>query len=143
MFNFSLNDLPNFAEFTALFDQYKIASVELTFYPEYTELVDSGIASNAVNVCLNTCIDPAGFTLSLYTDVLQYQSCVSTGITKQHTRKLVPKYLLDGVIPVSQYFSCSTPSINMYGVGYGVPPTGVGMTLRSRAKYNLLLKQAR
>lgn len=143
MFNFSLNDLPSSSDFTNLFDQYKIARVDLTFYPEYTELVDSGLASNAVNVTLNTCIDPAGITPTVYTDILQYQSCLSTGITRQHTRSLVPMYLVDSLIPQSLYFSTSSASVNMYGVGYGVPPTGVAMTFRSKAVYHLLLKQAR
>lgn len=143
MLNFSLNDLPDSTDFTKLFDQYTFESVELTWYPEYTELVDSGLASNAVNVCLNTCVDPVGNTIALYTDVLQYQSCMSTGITKQHTRRLVPTYLVDGVIPQRAYISTGTPGANFYGVGYGVPPTGVAMTLRSRAKYNLLLRLAK
>jgi len=143
MFNFSLNDLPNYTEFTTLFDLYKIEKVEVTFYPEYTVLSDSGLASNAVNVQFNTCIDPVGNTPSAYTDILQYSSCKSTGVTKQHSRVIYPMYLLDGIVPQSVYISTASPSTNHYGLGYGVPPTGVAMTFRSRALYYLSLKQAK
>lgn len=135
--NFSLNDLPSSTEFTSLFDQYRIDRVEIEWYPEYTELTDAALVSNAVNVQVNTAIDPVGFAPSAVADVLQYKTLVSTGITKQHRRMLKPQYLIDGVLPISAFVSTSSPSLNWYGVVYGVAPTGVAMTFRSRAKYYL------
>lgn len=133
--NFSLNDLPNSTEFTSLFDQYRLDKVEIEWYPEYTQLVDSALVSNAVNTQVNTAIDPVGFSVVSVADVLQYRTMMATGITKCHKRTLKPMYLIDGVLPINSFVSTSTPSLNWYGVAYGIAPTGVAMTFRSRAKY--------
>lgn len=143
VFNFSLNDLPNYAEFTALFDLYKIELIEIEWTPEYTELTDASLASNAVNVYFNSAIDPAGNTPSAVDDVLQYRSLHSTMITKRHKRTFVPSYLMDGIVPASCYISSASPSSNLWGIVYGIPATGVAMTFRSRVKYHLSLAQAK
>lgn len=143
VFNFSLNDIPNYTEFTTLFDLYKIEAVEIEWIPEYTELTDAALVSNAVNVYFNSAIDPAGNTPASVDDVLQYRTLHSTSITKQHKRRFVPAYLADGILPVSSYISCASPATNMYGLVYGVPVTGVAMTFRSRARYHLSMAQAR
>lgn len=143
IFNFSLNDLPSYTEFTVLFDLYKIERIEIEWYPEYTELSDAGLTSNAVNVQFNTAIDPAGNTPSVYTDVLQYRTLHSTGISKRHKRDFVPAYLLDGIVPAACYISTSSPSSNLWGVVYGVPATGTAMVFRSRAKFYLSMAQSK
>jgi len=143
VFNFSLNDLPNSSEFTVLFDQYKIEEIEIEWTPEYTELTDAALVSNAVNVFFNTAIDPAGNTPVSVDDVLQYRSLSSTPITKCHKRRFVPAVLMDNIIPASCYIACSSPSTNLWGVVYAIPPTGIAMTFRSRVKYYLSMAQCR
>jgi hypothetical protein len=143
VFNFSLNDLPSYTEFTALFDQYKIEQIEIEWYPEYTELTDAALVSNAVNVQVNTAIDVAGATPATVSDVLQFRTLHSTGITKCHKRVFKPAYLIDGILPSSVYLNCSSPSSNWFGVSYGVSPTGVAMTFRSRAKFYLSMACAK
>jgi len=143
VFNFSLNDLPNYTEFTGLFDLYKIERIEIEWTPEYTELTDASLASNAVNVYFNTAIDPAGNAPASVDDVLQYRSLHSTAITKHHKREFTPAYLMDGIIPAACYISCASPSSNLYGVVYGIPATGVAMTFRSRARFHLSMAQSR
>lgn len=142
-FNFSLVDVPNSSEFTTLFDQYRIDKIEIEWYPEYTELTDAALVSNAVNAQVNTAIDPVGFSPTTVADVLQYKTLYATGITKQHKRVLHPKYLIDGVIPVNMFVSTSSPSLDWYGVSYGISPTGVAMTFRSRAKFYLSMLLSR
>lgn len=100
-------------------------------------MVDSGLASNAVNEQFNSAIDPVGFSVASVSDVLQYKTMMATGITKCHKRALKPMYLVDGVLPINAFVSTSTSSLNWYGVVYGIAPTGVAMTFRSRAKYYL------
>lgn len=142
-FNFSLNDLPSYTEFTTLFDLYKIERIEIEWYPEYTVLSDGGVTSPAVNVQLNTAIDPVGNMPAAVTDVLQYRTLHATGISKKHKRDFVPAYLLDGISPVSCYLSTTSPSSNLWGIVYGVSPTGTAMTFRSRVKFHLSLAQSR
>lgn len=134
-FNFSLNDLPNYTEFTNLFDQYRIDKVEIEWLPEYTVLSDGGVTSPAVNVQVNTAVDPCGFSVTTVNDVLQFKTLLTSGISEKHRRVFTPKYLVDGIIPVSMLMSSSSPSINHYGLQYGISATGTAMTLRSRAKY--------
>lgn len=141
--NFSLNDLPNFAEFTSLFSMYKVEEVEIEWYPEYTELSDAALVSNAVNEQFNTAIDHLGYTITAVNDVLQYRTLHSTGITKPHKRRFVPAYLMDTLSPVSCYLSCQSASTNLYGIAFGIPPTGVPMTFRSRCRFYLSFAQPR
>lgn len=143
IFNFSLNDLPNYTEFTGLFDLYKIESIEIEWYPEYTVLSDGGVTSPAVNTQLNTAIDPAGQTPAAVSDILQYRTLHATGISKTHKRTFVPAYLLDGISPVSAYISTASPSSNLWGIVYGVAPTGTAMEFKSRAKFMLSMAQSR
>ena len=143
VFNFSLNDLPGYTDFTALFDQYKIDRIEIEWFPEYTELTDASTLSNAKNVQLNTAIDPAGATPAAVTDVLQFRTLHSTSITKVHKRDFKPAYLVDGISPVSMYLNTSSPSSNWFGISYGVDPTGVAMDFRSRAKFYLSMAAAK
>ena len=118
-----------------MFDLYRIDEIEIEWYPEYTVLSDGGVTSPAVNVQLNTAIDPAGNTPTAVTDVLQYRTLHATGISKLHKRRFVPSYLLDGISPCKCYISCASPSSNFWGIAYGVSPTGTAMTFRSRARF--------
>lgn len=138
--NFSLNDLPSFAEFTALFQMYRIDEVEIQWRPEYTELTDAALVSNAVNVCLNTSVSAIGNTPVTVNDVLQNSNCSSTSITQKHNVRLRPAVLMDGTSPCYCFVSSLSPSINWWGVQYGVAPTGVAMTFRSTAVYKLSLR---
>lgn len=46
---FQLDDLPNYTEFTALFEQYKINAVKLTFLPSYTSSDANQATANAAS----------------------------------------------------------------------------------------------
>ncbi len=138
-FNFSLNDVPGYTEFTGLFQTYCIESVELWWRPEYTVLSDASTLSSAINVEFNSCIDTTDGTAPATVDaVLQYQSCAHTGITFNHYRRVRPSYLMDNVIPACARLATASPSLNWYGVKVGVPPTGTAMTFRSVAKYKIV-----
>ena len=141
--NFSLNDLPSYTEFTVLFDMYKIDRIEIEWYPEYTVLSDGGVTSPAVDVQFNSAIDPVGNTVTNVSDVLQYRTLKGTAINKIHKRSLVPAYLMDGIVPCACYISCASPSSNLWGVVYGIAPTGTAMLFKSRAKFYLSFVQSR
>jgi len=143
IFNFSLNDLPNSTEFSTLFQMYKIQNVEIIFRPEYTELTDAALVSNAVNVNVSTAIDPSGNTPGSVNDIIQFQNCVSTGVTKQHRRSFMPYLLMDGTSPCHCFVSTNAPSTNFWGLSYGVPPTGIAMTFRALVKYTVVCGGAR
>jgi hypothetical protein len=143
-FEFRLDALPDYADFTNLFQAYRIVKVKVEWKPEYTELTDAALVSNAVNVNFNSAIDPTnGASPVNVAEVTQYQSCRSTGITKQHTRSLKPSILMGGITPCNCAISTQSPSERHYSIKYGIPPTGVAMTFRSVATYFIECSGAR
>ena len=116
----------------------RITKVKLEWRPEYTELTDAALVSNAVNVNFNSAVDPTNVNSPANVDeVTQYQSCKSTGITRPHKRTFVPSILMGGVTPCNCSISTQSPSERHYAIKYGIPPTGVAMTFRCVATYYL------
>jgi hypothetical protein len=132
-FAFTLNQLPAYTDYTNLFQQYRILRVKINWKPEYTELTDAAPISNAVNVNFNTALDPSDPTPPATVDnVTEYQTCLSTGITKQHSRSFKPAIITaNGMLCTECFIASNNPGERHYGVKYGIPPTGVAMVFRS------------
>jgi len=129
---FSLAQLPNFTDYTNLYQSYRLTKIKISWEPEYTELTDAALVSNAVNVTFNSIIDqtdPAAPTS--VGNVTQYQSCKSTGITRKHSRTFEPAMLTSSQMPCRCYISTTNPNERHYGIKVGINPTGVAMTFRS------------
>lgn len=123
---------------------YRIDKVEVTWYPEYTVLSDSGLSSNTRNVTFNTAYEPnQAIVPTTVNDILQYQTLKTTGITKEHTRSVVPMYALDNVNPCSCFLTTTSGSLNLFGIAFGIAPTGTAFVMRSRAKFYLSMKSVR
>jgi len=134
-FVFTLDSLPAYTDFTRLFDMYRIKKIEIDWVPEYTELTDAALISNAANVRFNSTIDLTDASAPASVDeVLQYQQLLSSGITKPHKRVWNPTFLMSGIIPCSCWLPTSAPSERHYGLKVAIPPTGVAMTFRSRCR---------
>lgn len=135
-FTFSLSQVPNSTDFTNLYDMYHLTKIEIDWVPEYTELTDAAPLSNAVNVRFNSSIDLTDFLAPASVDeVLQFQQLASTGITRTHSRKWKPTFLMGGLVPCSCWLPTSSPAERHFGLKVGIPPTGVAMTFRARVKY--------
>jgi hypothetical protein len=133
---FRLSDLPASTDFTNLFDMYRLTKIEIDWLPEYTELTDAALVSNAINVRFNSTIDISDATApTSVSQVLEYQQVHSTGITQPHSRSFVPSFLMGGLVPCNCWLPTSNPNERHYAVKIGVPPTGVAMTFRSRVRY--------
>lgn len=130
---FTLDQLPDYTDFTNLYQLYRIRKVKLEWTPEYTELTDAALVSNAVNVYFNSALDQTNSsTPTSVQQVLQYQNCKSTSIVRKHER-MVEVSALMGVMPCNCYISTQNPSERHYGIKVAIAPTGVAMTFRSRA----------
>jgi len=135
---FNLSQLPSYTDFTSLFDMYRIDRIDIKFTPEYTELTDAALVSNAVNVYFNSAVDLTDSTTpASVNEVLQFQSLVSTGITKEHNRSWVPTYLDADNIPCRSFLPTSNASIRHYCLKVAIPATGVAMTFRARVTMHL------
>lgn len=138
--NFSLNDVPGYAEMTAMYQTYCIEQVELWFRPEYTVLSDASALSSSVNVDFYSAIDLVDSSPPVNVDaVTEYQTCAHTSITKTHYRKIRPAYLIDGAAPACGLLSTASPSTNWYGLKIAIPPCGTAMTFRCVAKFKIAL----
>jgi len=143
-FLFSLQQLPDYTDFTNLFQVYKLTKIKVNFKPEYTELTDAALVSNAVNVNFNSAIDQvSGAPPATVDEVTQYQSCKSTGITKPHQRSFSPTMLTSSSMPCSCFISYVNPGERHYGFVYGIPPTGISMEFKSTITFYLQAAGAR
>ena len=138
-FNFSLNDLPNYTDFTNLFQLYRLDEIDIQWRPEYTELTDAALVSNAVNVGFNSCLNIINSSVTSVTDVLQNNMCSTTPINRIHRQRFRPMLLMDGSMPCACHVTTQSPSLNWYGISYGIQPTGIAMTFRSTAVYKVTL----
>lgn len=134
-FVFTLDQLPDYTDFTRLFDMYRITKVEIEWLPEYTELTDAALVSNAVNVRFNSAVDISDSNPPASVDeLLQYGNLKTTGITKPHKSIFTPTFLMGGLVPCQCWLPTSNPSERHYAIKVAIPPTGVAMTFRSRVK---------
>jgi len=150
-YNFSLQDLPNYTEFTNLYDMYKINAVKLTMLPQMTQNVSLGTINNPIaNARVFSVIDyNDSVALSTPDQAREYQSCKVTTILRTHKRYLKPKIQDDGKVytPGRPWINCSSPAIDYYGVKFVAEPmfstTSFDFTYIVEAVYYLSFKNVK
>lgn len=127
-YNFKLSDLPQATTFTALYDQYKIGKVVLTFRPRtgmITTTPNNGYQFIQGYSPLQTVIDYDDDTAPIdENDILQYSSLKQTRPGLMHKRILRPKFASEvyrsltttGYRPNSGFLDCNMADIPHYGV---------------------------
>ena len=145
-FNFSLSDLPNYTEFTSLYDMYKLNAVKVTFIPYQTVSNSVATINNADNTArFFSAIDYNDGTAPITTDNLrEYQTAKFTRLLKTHKRFIYkPKILDTNGFAISPWMSTSTPTANYYGLKVGVEPTGSAMHYSIECKYYVSFKNVK
>lgn len=152
--SFGLSDLPNYTEFTNLFDQYKINAIKLTFIPRFTgaDINPLGTALAVPRIWSVIDYDDAS-TLTDQNDAYQYQNCKTHMMHKPFSIYLKPKVAAEvyqstiatGYGAKRMYIDCSVPSVPHYGVKLYVEPTPYDgqFTVSVIAKFYLSMKQVR
>ena len=125
----TLNDLPNFAEFTALFDAYKINRLTWHFYPSQGTVseIDGGITHTGGIALLTTAIDYNDKTApTTNNELLEYGSCKTLCMNVPRTISYVPRIQLGatdsvtGTVPALEsgprWLSTDQPKIEHYGL---------------------------
>lgn len=129
---FRLSDMPGSADFTSLYDEYRIEKATIKFIPKFTQTntVLGDPVANSLLTQFFTCIDyddalalPVGTAID---DITQYQSCKMTRGNRVHTRYLVPKLELTAggtsSAPKSlQWIDTDNASLIHNGVKYVAP----------------------
>lgn len=119
-YNFSLSDLPNYTEFTALYDMYKINRVKISFLPQQTISNSLSTVSNAAAYArFFSVIDTNDATAPTSIDQLrEYESCKYTTIHRRHKRYFKPRITDSGNVytPGNPWIATSSPNVNYFGL---------------------------
>lgn len=119
-YNFSLGDVPNYTEFTALYDYYKINAVKVTLLPQMTQNVSLGDVNNAwASKRLFSAIDyNDSSAVTTIDEIRQYSTCKFTPILKRHSRYFKPRINDSGSVynPGRPWLLCSSPNTNYFAI---------------------------
>jgi len=134
-YNFTLSDLVNTAEYTALYDRYRINYVVMKLIPRYNTnlILVQGLAQTTPSTTNNlatanyglpeimTAIDyDSATTPASINDIMEYRTYKRTLGTKEHIRSLKPRLLVDssniGVSMAKKWIDCDKPNVPHYGV---------------------------
>lgn len=148
-YDFSLSQVPNFAEFQQLYDQFKINGIKIVFVPQMTENISLGTINNPyANSRMFTCIDYTEATPpGSLNDIREYQSCKWTSILRTHKRYFRPRIIDASATynPGKPWLSTDTGrGVQHYGIKIGIEPmfstTTTSMTFRVEAKFYMSFK---
>lgn len=92
-FSFQLDEVPNYTEFTALYDQYKLSAVSISFIPMQTYTLNNTTAvANNFNVRYATVVDyDSSGAFGTFNDAREFTTVKITTITQQQTRYIKPR----------------------------------------------------
>ncbi len=125
--NFKLSDLPNYTDFTALFDRYRFVAVVVKFVPT-TQPTEVGSSTSLIgdNPVVYTVIDYDDSATPLSVDELrQFDTAQVNPIGTYFERVLVPKAALGSYsgtfasysqAPQYMWHDCNSPNIQFYGL---------------------------
>lgn len=147
-FSFQLDEVPNYTEFTALYDQYKLAAVAVKFMPMQTVMQVSGAGVGNFNTRFATVIDydsSGGF--ASFNDAREFGTCKVKNVSQYHTRYIKPRIKSanenDSTTIVASgnrrmWLNTAVANIPHYGVRYvfeAIPTTGYVVQYKVEAKY--------
>jgi len=126
-YEFKLNDLPNYQEFTNLFDMYRINFVVMRFVPTATQVLVNSDANSEEAPLIYTAIDYNNADAPGSADVIkQYGNCRVNALNVPFTLKFRPRtatpVFRDGVSsaylqnPARLWIDCSYADVPHYGV---------------------------
>lgn len=121
----ALSNMPNYTEFTALFDMYRINKVVVKFVPSFTGSdANPAATANALPNLYSVTDNDDNATPANLDELLQYPGLKLTRANQIHTRVFTPCVGVDaagitGIAPkYKQWINCSSPSIVHYGMKY-------------------------
>lgn len=146
--NFGFVQLNQAAALTAVFDQYRLAMVEVTFLPQIS-IVTATIASPL----FYTTVDLDDSTPVSITALQDYPGCQETISIKQHKHTFTPHIAVAAYSGAFTSFAnesapwidVASPSVQHYGVKYGfaADPTGQSYGYNIRVRYHFMFRNVR
>lgn len=139
-YTFQLADVPNFAEFTSLFDVYRIKSVELIFIPRVDTSTTGDIYADPR---LYTAIDYDSASPASVNEILEYETCQVHDIRRGFTLKLEPRTSINtnssGLATAANemWIDCASTTVNYFGVLVGTVAQQAVTVITVTARYEL------
>jgi len=134
--DFRLNALPDFAEFQALFDFYKIWRVDVTFIPKYNTSDYSSGGSAYGLPTIYICEDRNSATVpATINELMSDSDCIARRFDRPIVKTCYPTLPMDGtgsngIIDLSKrdmWVNTSYPNVIHYGIRWGLDmPVGLG-----------------
>lgn len=144
--SFNLSSVPNYTEFTALFDQYRIDAVKVTFMPRANS---AELGTNQGITKLFTVVDyDDAATPTAINELMQYENLKTTRSTDDHNRTLRPMLAravyqagLTAYGTGRGWVDCANPSVPHYGLRYALQQLPAGnQSYDLKIKYYLSFK---
>jgi hypothetical protein len=142
----TLSSLNDYVSYTAVFDQYRIMGMELTFMP------GSSSASSTTFGHVHSVVDYDDAASITPTQALDYPNCIISNLGDTVVRSFRPHIALaayaGGVFTSfanakDQWLDCSSTGVVHYGVKIAVNPTVVAVTFDSIVKLWIQFRNAR
>lgn len=118
-----LNAVPNFSEFTSLFDMYKINGLKVRFSPRANS---AEVGTNQGLIKFFSCIDYDDSTAITLPEMLQYESIKQTSSNRDHVRFVKPRVarsvyqspLVTAYSAGRTWLDCNNTAVPHYGIKY-------------------------
>lgn len=150
-YQFTLDSLPNYTEFTNLYDLYKITGIKLSFVPSASEYINSVTSgTNAQNGFqrFNSVLDFDDTAVpTSENQLLQYASLKQTPGWATHSRYFTPRVntVVEGVVGATlaasstapKWISTDNPEVEHLGVKVFVPPPIAGSAVSAAITYTV------
>lgn len=153
--SFHLAQVPNYAEFTALYDQYCITKVDVHFYSCANSTITDGTNKHLTQVLSVIDYDDDSYLTSV-DDALEYDTVQINSTAQYHfKRTLKPRVALEiyrsaiatayGQGAAGTWLDCSDASVPHYGIKMVIPATVVPYNCRWSiyVKYHLEFRNVR
>lgn len=126
VFTFKLSDVPDYTEFTSLFDLYKIDKISVTVLPRVSEWSGTDMTGYLFSV-----MDYDGGAVSSRATMFSYDNFQVTPFNKNRTFTFKPRTLqfaqgsaLNSVSKPSQWLDCNSPGVEHFGLVLGCDSIG-------------------
>lgn len=154
--NFRLNQIPNVAELTALYDQYKINGVKVEVIPQFDTNTQAGTAPNVLTSHIMSqnwhCIDYDDAVVPTTMDtLLQYQNVKRQSCNRIIKRFIKPKFadtifasgVISGYRPQNGFIDVTYDNVEHYGMKFGFSNNPMTLTYGLRMTFYIACKNVR
>jgi hypothetical protein len=139
-FNFALAQVNDYTHLQLVFHEYRIAMVEVSFLPQVNQINTTGFSTG-----FTTAIDYADATAISIAALRDYPSAQTTEDYTKQVRTIIPRVAVAAysgaftsyMAVEAPWISTASPSVQHYGVKYGIRVAGAALVYNVFVRYHL------